>query len=93
MVPLGDPSPNGELTGSDYGKAPRRIDVAPPARTSQDSHTLWAATAAGRIFISKNADAESEASVVFITHSRFNSSCLCPPGDFLKQRNRDSRTS
>jgi len=79
-VPLGDPSPNGELTGSDYGKDRAGIDVAAVARTPQDTHTLWAATAAGRVFISKNADAEPETSVVF---TRLDSLATNSPGRFI----------
>lgn len=79
-VPLGDPSANGELTGSDYGKDRAGIDVAAVARTPQDKHTLWAATAAGRVFISKNADAEPETSVVF---TRLDSLAPNSPGRFI----------
>jgi hypothetical protein len=64
-VPLGDPSANGALTGSNYGTGREGIDVAALARTPHDTSTLWAATATGRVFISKNADAEPETSVVF----------------------------
>jgi hypothetical protein len=64
-VPLGDPSANGALTGSNYGTGREGIDVAAVARTPHDTSTLWAATATGRVFISKNADAEPETSVVF----------------------------
>jgi len=79
-VPLGDPSANGQLIGSDYGKDRAGLDVAAVARTPQDSHTLWAATAAGRVFISKNADAEPETSVVF---TRLDSLAPNSPGRFI----------
>jgi hypothetical protein len=64
-VPLGDPSANGALTGKNYGTGREGLDVAAVARTGHDTSTLWAATATGRVFISKNADAEPETSVVF----------------------------
>jgi len=79
-VPLGDPSPNGELTGSDYGTDRAGIDVAWVARYEKDSGTLWAATAAGRVFISKNADADPETSVVF---TRLDSLATNSPGRFI----------
>jgi hypothetical protein len=73
-VPLGDPSANGALTGSNYGTGREGIDVAALARTPHDTSTLWAATATGRVFISKNADAEPETSVVFIRLDRLAAS-------------------
>jgi hypothetical protein len=79
-VPLGDPSANGQLTGSDYGSDRAGIDVAAVARTPQNKHTLWAATAAGRVFISENADAEPETSVVF---TRLDSLAPKSPGRFI----------
>jgi hypothetical protein len=79
-VSLGDPSANGQLTGSDYGKGRAGIDVAAVARAPQDTKTLWAATAAGRVFISKNADAEPETSVVF---TRLDSLAPNSPGRFI----------
>ncbi|MGA8220055.1 MAG: hypothetical protein WB780_00260 [Candidatus Acidiferrales bacterium] len=79
-VALGDPSPNGELTGSDFGSDRSGIDVAAVARYEKDSGTLWAATAAGRVFISKNADAEPETSVVF---TRLDSLASNSPGRFI----------
>jgi hypothetical protein len=79
-VPLGDPSPNGQLIASDYGADRAGIDVAAVARTPQDSSTLWAATAAGRVFISKNADAEPETSVRF---TRIDTLATNSPGRFI----------
>jgi hypothetical protein len=79
-VPLGDPSANGQLIGSDYGTDRAGIDVAAVARTAQDTSTLWAATAAGRVLISKNADAEPETSVTF---TRLDSLVTNSPGRFV----------
>jgi len=79
-VPLGDASPNGQLTGSDFGADRAGIDVAAVARYEKDSGTLWAATAAGRVFISKNADAEPETSVTF---TRLDSLASNSPGRFV----------
>jgi hypothetical protein len=54
-TPLTDPS-----LGSLAGGA-----VAAVQRTASDTSTLWAATSTGRLFISKNADAEPNTSVAF----------------------------
>jgi hypothetical protein len=67
-VKLGDPAASGRLTATTYG--PDKIAagsnnyVAAVERTTADASTLWAATSAGRVFISKNANAGA-ASVVF----------------------------
>jgi hypothetical protein len=79
-VPLGDPSTHGELTSYAYGKDRAGIDVAALARTAQDSSTLWAATAAGRVFVSKNADADPQSSVVF---TRIDTLASNSPGRFI----------
>jgi hypothetical protein len=68
-VKLGDPAATGRLTATTYG--PDKIAagsnnyVAAVERTSADNSTLWAATSGGRVFISKNADAEPSSTVVF----------------------------
>src|SRR5207248_1088844 len=56
---LGDPGPNGRLTSAAYGPDRQGIFVsvterAPTAPTGVT--TLWAATGAGRLFVSKNSD-------------------------------------
>jgi hypothetical protein len=79
-VPLGDPSANGELTGADYGSDRAGLDVAALARTPHDTSTLWAATAAGRVFISEDADAEFETTVIFL---RLDSLAVNSPGRFI----------
>jgi hypothetical protein len=70
--PLGDPGPNGALTSTFYG--PDRIFPPPPLAQQKhvsaieralDGGTVWAATNAGRIFVSKNADAAVPSAVVF----------------------------
>jgi hypothetical protein len=67
--PLGDPGPAGRLTGPAYGAdkiKPGGADyVSDIQRSKKDSGTLWAATAGGRVFVSKNADAPLAGSVVF----------------------------
>jgi len=63
-APLGTPGASGQLTGAGFG--PTRAGgngVAAIARTPSDSSTLWAATSPGRVFVSKNADAEPASSV------------------------------
>lgn len=49
----------------DYGAGRTGGDVAYVARAVTDDSTLWAATTTGRVFISKNADADNPDSVVF----------------------------
>jgi len=64
---LGDPSPNGRLTGPAYGtdKTFPGAFVSVTQRAPSDGNTLWAATGGGRIFVSKNADDPNPANVVF----------------------------
>jgi hypothetical protein len=62
--PLGDPSSAGRLTSVVYGN--RALgDVASVRRAASDTSTLWAATSTGRVFISRNADAEPASAVTF----------------------------
>jgi hypothetical protein len=49
-------------------------------RTTADTSTLWAATSTGRVFISQNADAEPNTSVVF---TRIDSSSPAAPNRFV----------
>jgi Arc-like DNA binding domain len=64
--PLGDPGPNGRLTSDAFGGTDRAGGtVAAVERTRGDESTLWAATSTGRIFVSKNADADDASTVVF----------------------------
>jgi hypothetical protein len=67
FVPLGGPggvNSASDLTGTAFGADRAGGDVAALARTASDHSTLWAATSAGRVFVSKNADAPA-ASVTF----------------------------
>lgn len=61
---LGDPSANGQLTSPSYGDRAGG-DVVSVERAPSDTSTLWAATATGRVFVSKNADADPASSVSF----------------------------
>ena len=62
--PLGDPSAAGRLTAKTYGNRAGG-DVAAVRRAASDTSTLWAATSAGRVFISKNADTDPASAVTF----------------------------
>ncbi|HEU5403870.1 MAG TPA: sialidase family protein [Terriglobales bacterium] len=62
--PLGDPTSAGRLTATAFGNRSGG-DVASVRRAASDSSTLWAATSTGRVFISKNADADPASSVAF----------------------------
>jgi hypothetical protein len=52
-------------SGALYGTDRSGGNVAAVERVSTDSGTLWAATSAGRVFISKNADADPASAVTF----------------------------
>jgi len=52
-------------SGPLYGTDRDGGNVSAVERAASDSQTLWAATSHGRVFISKNADAEPASSVVF----------------------------
>ena len=82
--PLGDPSPAWRLTGTAYGgdrtNAPASSFVAAVERATSDSSTLWAATQHGRVFISKNADADPASAVTF---TRLDSLAADDPGRFI----------
>ena len=66
--PLGGPqgsSTNGDLTGTVYGSDRTGGSISWLARDKADHGTLWAATSAGRIFVSHNADATDPANVTW----------------------------
>jgi hypothetical protein len=72
FVPLGgtadgSETESGDLTGSFYGGFDARAfgAVSSLARTAQNTNTLWAATGAGRLFVSDNADTAAALSVVW----------------------------
>jgi hypothetical protein len=54
--------------------------VAAVERATGDTSTLWAATSTGRVFISKNADAEAASAVTF---ARLDSLAAIDPGRFV----------
>ena len=64
--PLGDPGVAGRLTQTGFGTDRTGGHVAVVERGKNDTSTLWAATSAGRVFISKNADAADPAAVQFV---------------------------
>jgi len=64
-VPLGNPAAAGRLTNASYGDRSGG-NVSATERVTADTSTLWAATSPGRVFISKNADAEPASAVVFV---------------------------
>jgi hypothetical protein len=81
-LPLGVPGAAGQLGGTAYGAATDRGNgyVAAVERGPGDTSTLWAATQFGRVFISKNADAEPNTAVVF---TRLDSLAANDPGRFV----------
>ena len=85
FVPLGDPTGKGgpgsasDLTGSTYGTDRAGGYVVALARSKADSATLWAATATGRVFISKNANVKTAGNVKF---TRIDTGNSVSPGRF-----------
>jgi len=80
-VPLGDPTAAGQLIGTGFGSDRTGGNgIAALTRTTKDTSTLWVATPTGRVFISKNADAEPETSVVF---TRLDTLAPNSPGRFI----------
>jgi hypothetical protein len=67
--PIGDPAPSNvsafRMTGPGYGPDRQGIFVSVTERAESDPNTLWAATGAGRIFVTKNADNPVPNAVVF----------------------------
>jgi hypothetical protein len=84
--PLGDPSGTGgnakagDLTGAGYGADRAGGYVVAIARTSGDNSTLWAATATGRVFVTKNVDATDAGAVSF---TRIDNTSAAAPGRFV----------
>lgn len=74
-VPLGTDTLTDSATGTRGGGA-----VIALARSSSDSSTLWAATNAGRVFISSNANATPETAVSF---TRLDTLSSASPGRFV----------
>jgi hypothetical protein len=66
--PLGGPqgsNTSGDLTGTVYGSDRTGGSMSWLTRSGADHGTLWAATSAGRIFVTHNADASDPANVVW----------------------------
>jgi hypothetical protein len=83
-VPLGDPTAAGQLGSTAYGAdrigVPGANFVAAVERAPTDTSTLWAATAPGRVFVSKNADADPASAVTF---TRIDPLSANDPGRFI----------
>jgi hypothetical protein len=78
--PLGDPAAAGRMTATTYGSDRAGGYVVAVERATSDSSTLWVATQTGRVFISKNADADLPADVTF---TRLDSLAGNSPGRFV----------
>jgi hypothetical protein len=78
--PLGTATTDGRLTGTLYGADRTGGFVAAVERATTDSGTLWAATQTGRLFISKNADADPVSAVTF---TRLDSLATNDPNRFV----------
>jgi uncharacterized repeat protein (TIGR01451 family) len=66
--PLGGPAGTnqpGDLTGTAYGSDRTGGSVSALARDGSDTGTMWAATSAGRIFVTHNVDAVDPATIVW----------------------------
>jgi hypothetical protein len=78
---------SGDLTGTVYGADRAGGSISWLARTKSDHGTLWAATGAGRIFVTHNADASDPALVVWhridnaTSPTRFPSGIYVDPAD------------
>lgn len=78
-VPPPAPSATTRLTNASWGDRAGGA-VSRIARASSDDSTLWASTSTGRLFVSKNADAEPFSSVVF---TRIDSTAANDPNRFI----------
>src|SRR5207248_8329722 len=88
--PLGGPAganTAGDLTGTVYGADRTGGSSSWLARDGADHGTLWAATSAGRIFVTHNADASDPVTVTWhridnaASPTRFPSAIYVDPGD------------
>jgi hypothetical protein len=75
----------GDLTGTVYGAASDRGggSISWIARVSADHGTLWAATSAGRIFVTHNADAADPATVTWHRVDNSTSPTRFPSGIYV----------
>ena len=78
--PLGDPTAAGRLTSTAYGPDRNLNYVVAVERAPGDEATLWAATHGGRVFISKNANADPASAVTF---TRLDSLASNDPNRFV----------
>jgi hypothetical protein len=74
------PSQESRLTDVKYGTDRTGGTVAAVERAPGDTSTLWAATSTGRVFVSKNADAEPAGAVIF---SRIDNTASNDPNRFV----------
>ena len=81
LVTCGDWEPLGapKLTAASFGTRAGG-DVTAVARATSDTSTLWAATGTGRVFVSRNADAEPAATVSF---TRLDSMATNAPNRYI----------
>jgi hypothetical protein len=83
----GGPGTAGDLTSANYGADRTGGTISWIARTASDHGTLWAATSAGRIFVTHNADATDPQAVVWhrvdnaTSPRRYPSSIYVDPSD------------
>jgi hypothetical protein len=83
FVALGGPGGTGsasDLTSANFGSTRVGGAVTAIARTPENSGTLWAATATGRVFISNNADTADSNSVTF---TRLDTLASNAPGRYV----------
>jgi len=78
-LPLGDPAATGRLTSSSFGDRSGG-NLAAVERAPGDTSTLWAATSTGRVFVSRNADAEPASAVAF---ARIDGLAANDPGRYV----------
>lgn len=78
---------SGDLTGSHYGTARAGGYIVALSRSTTDTHTMWAATRTGRVFLSRNIDAADRTQVSYKrvdtanTPGRFVSGIAIDPAD------------
>jgi hypothetical protein len=78
-VPLGNSGATGKLNSPTRGSRAGGT-VAAVVRARSDASTLWAATSTGRVFVSKNANAEPASGVTF---TRIDTLSALAPGRFV----------
>lgn len=82
FVPMTAPSASTRLTtsGALYGASRSGGNITAVERAPSNTTTLWAATSAGRVFVSSNADAEPASAVTF---DRIDDGATNSPGRFV----------